>query len=111
MIMKSVLFACGKFMLLTHKCIIIIHNFLSSISVVLVAIVSVLSAEASVPDCVSLARSDRETIDNYYYPHESDCNLYYQCAEYGLVKMQCPEDLHFDRETNQCGWPDVVKCA
>lgn len=81
------------------------------ISVILVAIASVLLAEANVPDCVSLARADRETIDNYYYPHESDCNLYYQCAEYGLVKMQCPEDLHFDSESNQCGWPGVARCG
>ena len=65
---------------------------------------------AGVPDCLSVSRNDPKDIDNHYYPHASNCNLYYQCAHYGLVKMHCPKDLHFDSETNQCGWPGEAQC-
>lgn len=63
------------------------------------------------PDCVSLAREVPEEISNYYHPHETDCNHYYQCAEYGLVLMNCPEALHFDKDSHQCGWPHEVVCG
>lgn len=68
------------------------------------------------PDCVAIARQVPEdqkrnvVIAQYYHPHESDCNKYYQCAEYGLVLKSCPEDLHFDRNHYVCGWPHEINC-
>lgn len=33
------------------------------------------------------------------YPHETDCNRYYLCAENGtLAAMQCPNELEFDAD-------------
>ncbi|CAO1374918.1 unnamed protein product [Diamesa serratosioi] len=66
---------------------------------------------ADAPDCKALARTDRDILETFYHPHETNCNLFYQCAEHGLVKMHCPKDLHFDREINQCGWPDSSNCV
>lgn len=86
------------------------------LTVLLAVIMAVVLAEQQKPDCVSIARSlldDRERqdeISKHYYHHEKDCNKYYQCAEYGLVLKECPEDLHFDRDLYVCGWPHEVNC-
>ncbi|CAO1329084.1 unnamed protein product [Diamesa hyperborea] len=65
---------------------------------------------AESPDCAYISRNDPKDIDNHYFPHETSCNAYYQCAHHGLVKMHCPKDLHFNREINQCGWPRDSEC-
>jgi Chitin binding Peritrophin-A domain len=65
---------------------------------------------AGEPDCVALANANPLKIHQNYHPHESDCNLYYQCSRYALVLMNCPEGLHFDRTYNICGRPHEVTC-
>lgn len=80
-------------------------NFVS----VFLAVMLMTSAQQA-PDCVSIARQAPKDISNYYYPHERNCNKYYQCAEYGLVEMHCPAGLHFDRNYYVCGWPHEVSC-
>ncbi|CAO1339668.1 unnamed protein product [Diamesa tonsa] len=87
--MKSVLFAC----------------------VILVAIVSAMSAKAKIHECVAKARAEGKTPDEYYYPHESDCNLFYQCAKNGPVMKHCPDNLHFHSKTNNCEYPEKAGCA
>ena len=62
------------------------------------------------PDCISIAYNTPREISNYYHPHESDCNKYYQCAEYGMVLKSCPQDLHFDKNTYVCGYPHEINC-
>ena len=42
---------------------------------------------AGEPDCAALAEENPLKINRYYHPHESDCNLYYQCSPYALVQM------------------------
>ncbi|KAG5679284.1 hypothetical protein PVAND_008863 [Polypedilum vanderplanki] len=67
-------------------------------------------ASQQAPDCVAIGKSTPEDISKYYHPHESDCNLFYQCADYGLVLKACPDDLHFDRNEHICGYPEDVTC-
>lgn len=74
------------------------------------AVIIAVALAQQAPDCVSLARQVPEDISKYYHPHENDCNKYYQCAEYGLVLKECPEDLHFDRNLYVCGWPHEINC-
>ncbi|CRK95586.1 CLUMA_CG009046, isoform A [Clunio marinus] len=96
------LYICGRpYEFITMKFLIIAVAFL--------AILVVVSSQQA-PDCVSLARQVPEDISKYYFHHENDCNKYYQCAEYGLVLKNCPEDLHFDRNLYICGWPHEVNC-
>lgn len=83
--------------------------FLSFVKTVFAAVIAVVTSQQP-PDCVSIAKETPEDISKYYYHHESDCNKYYQCAEYGLVLKACPEDLHFDRNLYICGYPEDVQC-
>lgn len=71
---------------------------------------SLVNAASSEPDCAALAEENPLKINRYYHPHESDCNLYYQCSRYALVQMQCPEGLHFDRIHNVCARPADTTC-
>lgn len=71
---------------------------------------SALAADPAKPDCLAISRNDPKGIDDHYFPHPTSCNAFYQCAHYGLVKMNCPKDLHFDADTNQCGWPGDGRC-
>lgn len=82
-------FACSA-----RACCVQLSQGQVPLSALLAAIIAVAFAQQA-PDCVSIARQVPEDISKYYHRHESDCNKYYQCAEYGLVLKHCPEDLHF----------------
>lgn len=110
--MKFILFLCGE-----NFVVVAIDNnafgrFLlhSNPFSVLIAFVVALVNAAGEPDCAALAEENPLKINRYYHPHESDCNLYYQCSRYALVQMQCPEGLHFDRIHNVCARPRDTTC-
>lgn len=84
-------------------------NLFYILLVILVVVIALTFAQQK-PDCVSLARQVPEDISKYYYHHDSDCNKFYQCAEYGLVLKECPEDQHFDRNLYICGYPEDINC-
>lgn len=65
---------------------------------------------AGEPDCVALANENPLKINRYYHAHDSDCNKYFQCSRYGLIEMQCPESLNFDRNLYICGRAHEVTC-
>jgi Chitin binding Peritrophin-A domain len=67
-------------------------------------------ALAQRPSCWKYIQEDPDTIDQVFFPHESNCRFYYQCSLHGLVRMKCQHGMHFDAETHQCGRPDEVEC-
>ncbi|MDR1883910.1 MAG: hypothetical protein LBR26_14180 [Prevotella sp.] len=41
-----------------------------------------------------------------YYPHPSDKTQFFYVTDYGtVIRMTCPDGLHFDPETCKCDWP------
>ena len=45
------------------------------------------------------------------HPHESECNLYYQCDHgHRFPDQECPEGLLFNSELLVCDWPANVVC-
>jgi hypothetical protein len=81
------------------------------------------------PSCWEYYKEDPETIDQVYFPHESNCRFYYQCSAHGISRMKCQFGMHFDADTHQvrlpatsihltiktfdffqCGRPDEVNC-
>jgi len=45
------------------------------------------------------------------YPHEDNCNQFYQCANgHRYEDQDCPEGLLYNEANKQCDWPDNVKC-
>ncbi|XP_070499512.1 peritrophin-1-like [Chironomus tepperi] len=62
------------------------------------------------PNCWRYYQEDPETIDQVYFPHEKNCQYFYQCTAHGAMRMKCPPGMHFDKENHQCGRPDDVVC-
>ncbi|CAO1374953.1 unnamed protein product [Diamesa serratosioi] len=81
-----------------------------SIVVVLMVLINTILAQDQKPNCGELFREDPKAANNVYWPHDTNCNLYYQCSAHGLVRMKCQYGMHFDRYMHQCGRPDEVEC-
>lgn len=49
------------------------------------------------PNCWEYYRDDPENIDQVYFPHEKNCQFFYQCTSHGAVRMKCNPGMYFDR--------------
>lgn len=47
------------------------------------------------PSCWKYIRDDPDNIDEVFFPHESNCQYYYQCSMHGIVRMKCQAGMHF----------------
>ncbi|KAI4483568.1 hypothetical protein M0804_007828 [Polistes exclamans] len=43
-------------------------------------------------------------------PHETECDIYYECQNNAYVRLKCSSGLHWDRIHNYCTTPDNAKC-
>jgi hypothetical protein len=70
------------------------HFFLLTAILLLVKIAL---AQQSTPDvnCDEMVASLGKSYSQIYVPHESDCNKFYQCTDYGLVQLKCNKNLVF----------------
>ncbi|XP_049807761.1 probable chitinase 10 isoform X2 [Schistocerca nitens] len=41
----------------------------------------------------------------YHLADDKNCTIFYKCAHASLVKLVCPEGLHFNRRLEVCDWP------
>lgn len=46
-----------------------------------------------------------------YYPHETNCSLFYQCSYGRLMLMTCPGMLYFNKKLNVCDQSYNVNCT
>lgn len=77
----------------------------------LLALLTLLSeVSAQRPSCWKAIQEDPAKINNVYFPHEDNCEFYYQCTMHGVRRMTCGRGQHFDVLTNQCGRPEEVDC-
>ena len=52
-----------------------------------------------------------EPCEDGIYPHETDCNKFYQCSHgHRWPDQKCPKPLLFSAETNRCEHPAEVDC-
>jgi Chitin binding Peritrophin-A domain len=56
---------------------------------------------AQKPSCWEFLKDDPDTIDQVYFPHEKNCQFYYQCSSHGPIRMKCQFGMHFDSESHQ----------
>ncbi|XP_055935150.1 chondroitin proteoglycan 2-like isoform X2 [Argiope bruennichi] len=45
-----------------------------------------------------------------YLPHETDCSLFYVCLNGKTILKKCPSNLHFNRHSSVCDYPEKVDC-
>ncbi|KAF5286753.1 hypothetical protein FQA39_LY04176 [Lamprigera yunnana] len=45
-----------------------------------------------------------------YFPHETDCSLFYQCSNGYKILQKCPGDLVFNPDKNVCDFRDNTNC-
>ena len=45
-----------------------------------------------------------------HLPHESYCTMFYICDWGRAVLLSCPDDLHFNRQSDKCDWPWEAGC-
>ena len=46
------------------------------------------------------------------YPHETECNAFYQCSHgHRWEDQYCPGDLLFNPTLLVCDWPENVNCG
>ncbi|XP_068081548.1 uncharacterized protein [Anabrus simplex] len=55
---------------------------------------------------------DSATEDRWHLPHPTDCTKFYKCdlSTGKATEIQCPDDLHFNAETEVCDWPSQAGC-
>lgn len=44
------------------------------------------------------------------HPHPSSCSTYFSCANGQSHEFACPNNLHFNAQTGQCGFPNEADC-
>ncbi|KAJ6644226.1 putative chitinase 10, partial [Pseudolycoriella hygida] len=63
------------------------------------------------PDAAECEEVEIICSDGDLFPHEEDCELFYQCFANTLVVISCPEGLHFDSTRKACNSPEQAQCA
>ncbi|KAF5286748.1 hypothetical protein FQA39_LY04171 [Lamprigera yunnana] len=48
--------------------------------------------------------------ESIYFPHETDCSLYYQCSNGEPILLECPGDLVFNPDKNVCDKRENTNC-
>lgn len=48
---------------------------------------------------------------NGFYPHETDCQKYYECSNGVPWEMSCPDELLWNQSEVTCDWPRNVDCT
>ncbi|KAG5675060.1 hypothetical protein PVAND_004997 [Polypedilum vanderplanki] len=63
-----------------------------------------LSQQNSLPEvnCDDMVAQSGKSYSEIYVPHESDCQRFYQCTNYGLVELKCNKNLVFFPHINGC---------
>jgi hypothetical protein len=92
---QIIMFAIGEW---NFKCFLWIAVDLRVIAAILLLICGTLGQR---PSCWEYYKEDPETIDQVYFPHESNCRFYYQCSTHGVVRMKCQHGMLFDADTHQ----------
>lgn len=46
-----------------------------------------------------------------WFPHESDCSLYYQCFGGNKFEFKCPDGLEFNPVALVCDYPELAGCT
>lgn len=83
-----------------------IINFIRKLYVVFVAICFLAAAYSSAINTTIIVRDTRcplvedEESDIVLLPHESDCRLFYACAQGQLIPQECKGNLFFNPEIN-----------
>lgn len=120
--------------------VILILVLIFVILAVIVMLVTIVAAQKKKDTCWHHYQEEPDSINEIYYPHDTDCRFYYQCSAHGRVRMKCQpgeknctwklrssydhvrkitklckhensnSGMHFDFEENQCGRPDEVSC-
>ena len=70
-------------------------------------------------ECGKKCFSDEPTVEpepekcaDGIYPHETECNKYFQCSHgHRWEDQECPEGLLFNPEISVCAWPENVDCG
>lgn len=52
----------------------------------------------------------KDWLKEHLFPHPTDCNIYYHCANGIALPRPCPRGLHFNSALQICDWPDNANC-
>ncbi|KAF5286749.1 hypothetical protein FQA39_LY04172 [Lamprigera yunnana] len=48
--------------------------------------------------------------ESVYFPHETDCSLFYECSNGEPILLECPGDLVFNPDKNVCDKRENTNC-
>lgn len=69
--------------------VILILVLIFVILAVIVMLVTIVAAQKKKDTCWHHYQEEPDSINEIYFPHDTDCRFYYQCSAHGRVRMKC----------------------